>query len=153
MSYGLNDSQCNKFLGRSWRHISTNSTEPLGVMVLKSRGVFPEAHCYWIGVVALFGFILLSLDKPHAVLSKEASAKKQATETGEAVELLSTGKSYIGAANERLDNVLVNLTDQRGMVLPFEPLSVTSDKIRYAVDMPYCLCTQLDQFRSGLPSV
>ncbi|KAM5577760.1 hypothetical protein ABKV19_008213 [Rosa sericea] len=78
----------------------------------------------------------MTLDKPHAVLSKEALAKKQATKTGEAVELLSTGKSYIGAANERLDNVLGNLTDQRGMVLPFEPLSVTFDKLRYAVDMP-----------------
>lgn len=39
--------------------VPTNSTEPLGVMVLKSRGVFPEARWYWIGVVTLFGFILL----------------------------------------------------------------------------------------------
>ncbi|KAL6208157.1 hypothetical protein ACLB2K_019108 [Fragaria x ananassa] len=45
----------------------------------------------------------------------------------------------MGAANEtveRLDNVSVNLTSQRGMVLPFEPLSITFDEIRYAVDMP-----------------
>ncbi|KAM5564592.1 pleiotropic drug resistance protein 1-like [Rosa sericea] len=149
MSYGLNALAVNEFLGKSWRHVSTNSKEPLGIMVLNSRGVFPEARWYWIGVVALFGFILLfnflfilalqylePLDKPQAVLSKEALAKKQATETGEAIELLSTGKSYIGAANERLDNVSVNLTGQRGMVLPFEPLTITFDEIRYAVEMP-----------------
>ncbi|PRQ26833.1 putative sulfate-transporting ATPase [Rosa chinensis] len=149
MSYGLNALAVNEFLGKSWRHVSTNSKEPLGIMVLNSRGVFPEARWYWIGVVALFGFILLfnflfilalqylePLDKPQAVLSKEALAKKQGTETGEAIELLSTGKSYIGAANERLDNVSVNLTGQRGMVLPFEPLTITFDEIRYAVDMP-----------------
>ena len=36
-----------------------NSTEPLGIEVLKSRGFFPHAYWYWIGVGALIGFILL----------------------------------------------------------------------------------------------
>lgn len=36
-----------------------NSSEPLGVSVLKSRGVFPEAKWYWIGFGALIGYILL----------------------------------------------------------------------------------------------
>lgn len=34
---------------------------------------------------------------------------------------------------------------ERGMVLPFEPLSITFDEIKYAVDMPQVLaktCTQ-----------
>ncbi|XP_050366568.1 pleiotropic drug resistance protein 1-like [Argentina anserina] len=150
MSYGLNALAVNEFLGKSWRHVPTNSTEPLGVMVLKSRGVFPEASWYWIGVVALLGSILLfnvlfvlalqylePLDKPQAVLSKDALAKKQAIETGEAIELFPKRKSYsTGAANERLGHVSVNLTSHRGMVLPFEPLSITFDEIRYAVDMP-----------------
>lgn len=35
------------------------STEPLGVGLLKSRGIFLEAHWYWIGVGALIGYILL----------------------------------------------------------------------------------------------
>lgn len=42
----------------------------------------------------------------------------------------------VGVSNERLENVSVNLTCQRGMVLPFEPLSITFNEIRYAVDMP-----------------
>lgn len=36
-----------------------NETEPLGVVVLKNRGFFPDAYWYWIGVGALLGFILL----------------------------------------------------------------------------------------------
>lgn len=35
------------------------STESLGVMVLKSHGIFPEAHWYWIGVAALIGYTFL----------------------------------------------------------------------------------------------
>lgn len=39
--------------------IPPNSTEPLGVQVLKSRGIFPEAYWYWIGVGASIGYMLL----------------------------------------------------------------------------------------------
>jgi len=35
------------------------STEPLGVVVLKSRGFFTEAYWYWIGVGALIGFTVV----------------------------------------------------------------------------------------------
>lgn len=39
--------------------IPPNSTESLGVTLLKSRGFFPEARWYWIGVGALIGYVLL----------------------------------------------------------------------------------------------
>lgn len=39
--------------------VPSNSTEPLGVSVLKSHGLFPEANWYWIGVAALIGFMFL----------------------------------------------------------------------------------------------
>ena len=35
------------------------TTEPLGVTILKSRGIFPEAKWYWIGVGAMFGYMFL----------------------------------------------------------------------------------------------
>ncbi|KAK9946085.1 hypothetical protein M0R45_011564 [Rubus argutus] len=108
MTYGMNAMAVNEFFGKSWRNVPPNSTEPLGIMVLKSRGVFPEESWYWIGVVALFGFFVLfnflytlalqvlePLDKPQAVLSKEALAGKQAMKTGETIELSPTGKTSI----------------------------------------------------------
>lgn len=36
-----------------------NSTESLGVEVLKSRGFFTHASWYWIGAGALLGFVSL----------------------------------------------------------------------------------------------
>ena len=39
--------------------VLANSTETLGVAVLKSRGFLPHAYWYWIGVGAMVGFVLL----------------------------------------------------------------------------------------------
>lgn len=39
--------------------IHLQRTEPLGVIVLKLRGVFPEARWYWIGFAALVGYVFL----------------------------------------------------------------------------------------------
>ncbi|XP_057960203.1 pleiotropic drug resistance protein 1-like [Malania oleifera] len=161
MMYGQNAIAVNEFLGNSWRHVPPNSTEPLGVQVLKSRGVFPQAHWYWLGVGALIGYIFIfnflftvalsyldPLGKPQAIISEEILNEKIANKTGEIIELSSQGKSsseraesqrsvssrsfysIVGSINEAIRN------RKRGMVLPFEPLSISFDEIRYAVDMP-----------------
>ncbi|XP_059459725.1 pleiotropic drug resistance protein 1-like [Corylus avellana] len=154
LMYGQNAIAVNEFLGKSWRHVPPNSTEPLGVLVLKSRGVFPKADWYWIGVGALIGYIFLfnflftlalkylnPFGKPQAVLSKESLAERNADRTGDFIELSSRGKSspeegtgVRRSRSSRIDDSYENR--KRGMVLPFEPLSITFNEIRYAVDMP-----------------
>lgn len=39
--------------------VPNGSTESVGVSVLKSRGIFPEARWYWIGVGAIIGYTFL----------------------------------------------------------------------------------------------
>ncbi|KAF3447188.1 hypothetical protein FNV43_RR12368 [Rhamnella rubrinervis] len=162
LTYGQNAIAVNEFLGNSWRHIPPNQTEPMGILILKSRGIFTEAHWYWIGVGALIGYIFLlnflftlalkyldPLRKAQSVLSKEALAEKTANKTGEFIELSSTRKSSVERGNEsgrsisfrntstRVSNIIeTNQNKERGMVLPFKPLAITFDEIRYAVDMP-----------------
>ncbi|KAF8393290.1 hypothetical protein HHK36_021531 [Tetracentron sinense] len=142
MMYGQNAITVNEFLGESWRHVPPNSTEPLGVTVLKSRGIFHEAHWYWIGVA--FG-------KPQALLSEETLSEKHANRTGELIDLSSRERTSSresgdesrrrstssGSSSTRIDRIdEANQNRKRGMVLPFEPLSITVDEIGYAVDMP-----------------
>ncbi|XP_062163258.1 pleiotropic drug resistance protein 1-like isoform X3 [Alnus glutinosa] len=162
LMYGQNAIAVNEFLGKSWRHVPPNSSEPLGVLVLKSRGVFPQADWYWIGVGALIGYMFLfnflftlalkylnPFGKPQAVLSKETLAERNADRSRDFIELSSRGKSSPEEGTEvqrsvssmsssarvsRIDESYQN--KKRGMVLPFEPLSLTFDEIRYAVDMP-----------------
>ncbi|KAF8393289.1 hypothetical protein HHK36_021530 [Tetracentron sinense] len=164
MMYGQNAIAVNEFLGESWRHVLPNSTEPLGVTILKSRGIFPEAHWYWIGVGASIGYVFVfnflftlalsylnPFGKPQAVLSEETLSKKHANRTGELIGLSSRKRTSFrergdesrrrstssGSSSTRIDRIdEANQNRKRGMVLPFEPLSITFDEIRYAVDMP-----------------
>uniref|UniRef100_A0A2N9H7W4 ABC transporter domain-containing protein n=1 Tax=Fagus sylvatica TaxID=28930 RepID=A0A2N9H7W4_FAGSY len=157
MMYAQNALAVNEFLGKSWRHVPSNSTEPLGILVLKSRGVFTEPHWYWIGVGALIGYILIfnflftlalkyldPFGKPQAVISREALAETNANRTGEFIELPSRDRgneSRRSISSRTLSSRVSNLYDannnsNKGMVLPFEPLSITFDEIKYAVDMP-----------------
>ncbi|KAM1089332.1 hypothetical protein ACFX19_017321 [Malus domestica] len=168
MMYGQNAIAVNEFLGNSWSHVPPNSTESLGIMVLKSRGVFLEPYWYWLGVGATIGYIFLfnffytlalkflnPFGKPQAVLSKEALTEKLADKAGDSVELSSRGKNSSDSRNESRRSVSsrtlsarvgsiaeVNGNKKRGMVLPFEPLWITFDEIKYAVDMPQEMKTQ-----------
>ncbi|KAI8558577.1 hypothetical protein RHMOL_Rhmol04G0105600 [Rhododendron molle] len=163
MMYGQNALAVNEFLGTSWRNIPPNSTETLGVQILKSRGIFPEARWYWLGLgVTLAFFIAFQLlftlalaylnpfGKPQAILTEETLTERIAVKTGELVELASSGDITSGengsevrrsASSTSMATGVGSITDagqnrKRGMVLPFEPLSIIFEEIRYAVDMP-----------------
>ncbi|GMH11886.1 hypothetical protein Nepgr_013727 [Nepenthes gracilis] len=147
MTYAQNAISVNEFLGKSWRHAAPNSTESLGVAVLKSRGIFTEANWYWIGVGALIGFMFLlnfffslaltclsPFGKPQAILSEETLEEKKANLTGQAIELTSRESRKSSRRQGEIRQISQN--EKRGMVLPFQPLSITFDEIRYSVDMP-----------------
>ncbi|THU51833.1 hypothetical protein C4D60_Mb06t35210 [Musa balbisiana] len=155
------------------------SNESLGVRVLKSRGVFPEARWYWIGFGALVGYVLLfnalftlalsyldPFGKSQPPIAEETLKEKHINLTGEGLESSSRGRKSIdhsasksksrghaksmlskswraGSENgmRRRNSSLGSMKaafdqNRRGMVLPFTPLSITFDDIRYSVDMP-----------------
>ncbi|KAK0570618.1 hypothetical protein LWI29_004030 [Acer saccharum] len=142
--------------------IPPNSNESLGVTFMKSRGLFPQAYWYWIGVGATIGYVFLfnflfavalkyldPLGKPQSVLSEEALADKTAYKTGDSVELSSREKSLERGNESRRSTISsrtlsarvggfseASETRKRGMILPFEPHSITFDEIRYTIDMP-----------------
>nr|XP_007162612.1 hypothetical protein PHAVU_001G166000g [Phaseolus vulgaris]ESW34606.1 hypothetical protein PHAVU_001G166000g [Phaseolus vulgaris] len=137
MMYGQNAMVNNEFLAERWRHVLPNSTEPLGIEVLKSRGFFIQSYWFWIGVLVLIGYTLLfnfgyilaltylsTPGKQHAFISEELENNEQ------------NGGSNKGINAMRY--IKYNFTDHsiKGMVLPFEPHSITFDEVIYAVDMP-----------------
>ncbi|KAK3411001.1 hypothetical protein EUGRSUZ_J03024 [Eucalyptus grandis] len=118
LMYGQSAMVINELLGSSWDKIPLNSSsnEPLGIQVLKSRGFFTEAYQYWIGVGALFGFIILfnfGFSVALALLNRKSSRS---------------------ALAEFETTITVNR--KRGMVLPFEQYSISFDELTYSVDMP-----------------
>ncbi|XP_022756464.1 ABC transporter G family member 38 isoform X2 [Durio zibethinus] len=122
----------NEFHGGAWNKALNGTNESLGVAVLKSRGVFTSPNWYWIGLVALVGFIFLfngictlafayldQYGKSQAVFLSEESAEEDTIRTGKVEGV-----------------VAVHNYQERGLLLPFTPLSVTFENITYSVDMP-----------------
>ncbi|KAL0415301.1 UNVERIFIED_CONTAM: Pleiotropic drug resistance protein 1 [Sesamum latifolium] len=135
LMYAQNAIIVNEFTGNSWKKVIPYTNETLGVAVMKARGFLPEAHMYWIGVAALFGFTILfniafivaltylnPLGKDRTVIPKESDDNQNDNEMGEI--------SHVNANRE------ADQTKKRGMILPFEPYSISFNEIVYSVDMP-----------------
>nr|CAB3449304.1 unnamed protein product [Digitaria exilis] len=150
LMYAQNAIANNEFLGHSWDKIvdPATSNDTLGVQVLKARGIFVDPNWYWIGVGALLGYIMLfnilfvffldwldPLGKGQTVVSEEELKEKHVNRTGENVEMLQLGTDYQMSPNGRGEIIRAD-TRRRGMALPFTPLSITFDNIKYSVDMP-----------------
>ncbi|KAI3737596.1 hypothetical protein L2E82_27605 [Cichorium intybus] len=137
MMYAMNGIVVNEFLGNQW-DITWNNSDTglndttLGKVLITSGGFFAESYWYWISVAALVGFILvfnlcfalsLAFLDPFGKAQSNASAQSD-SDTG-AVELsaMTTG-----------DNA--PQPKKKGMILPFEPHSITFNDVKYSVDMP-----------------
>ncbi|CAH9086271.1 unnamed protein product [Cuscuta epithymum] len=136
LMYSQNAILVNEFKGHSWRKNATSSTGILGDVVVESRGFFAEAKWYWIGLGALLGYTIVfnicymlglqylnPYGKPQANVSDD-------NENGETSIVYSSNSLDQTAANG------VTETKKKGMVLPFEPYSLTFDNVVYSVDMP-----------------
>ncbi|KAI3737598.1 hypothetical protein L2E82_27606 [Cichorium intybus] len=137
MMYAMNGIVVNEFLGHQW-DISWNNSDTglndttLGKVLITSGGFFAESYWYWISVAALVGFILvfnlcfaLSLAFLDPFGKAQSNASTQSDSDTGAVELsaMTTG-----------DNA--PQPKKKGMILPFEPHSITFNDVKYSVDMP-----------------
>ncbi|KAI9106703.1 hypothetical protein K1719_022231 [Acacia pycnantha] len=161
LMYAQNAISVNEFLGHSWRKVVAGRNETLGVMVLKARGFFPEAYWYWIGTGALIGYTFLfnflytlslqylnPFGKAQAGLSQDKLMERNSSGYAELIEQSPKGKSSSERNIEEeaslsrrsfsssINDKKASRSGKRGMVLPFQPLSLTFDEIRYSVDMP-----------------
>ncbi|XP_030526169.1 pleiotropic drug resistance protein 1-like [Rhodamnia argentea] len=157
LMYGQSAIVINELLGSSWDKIplDLSSNEPLGIQVLKSRGFFTEAYRYWIGVGALFGFIILfnfgfslalallnPFGKSQTVKSLDPEGNDDVNGIGGSIQLQSQGSSHINGPGRSPRSTTAQpetaaaTNRKRGMVLPFEQHSITFNEITYSVDMP-----------------
>ncbi|XP_027344301.1 pleiotropic drug resistance protein 1-like isoform X1 [Abrus precatorius] len=154
LMYGQNALMVNEFLGNSWH----NATNNLGVQYLETRGFFTDSYWYWLGVGALVGFVFLlnlmfglalefldAFDKPQASITEdepEADNPNQGNVAEVELPRIGTLKSEhffkcLAESSGRGDSVVESSHGKKkGMVLPFEPHSITFDEIIYSVDMP-----------------
>ncbi|KAK4776338.1 hypothetical protein SAY86_005026 [Trapa natans] len=141
MMYGQTAIVVNEFLGNSWSHVPANSTEPLGIQVLKDHGFFTAPYMYWIGVGALFGYVIVfnllftlaltylnPLEVSQAVQSNDAKTSRgdAALSVGaERGEGLMRGNKHSPSSSSTRQKIAFNANGRRGMVLPFEQHYIT----------------------------
>jgi ABC-type multidrug transport system ATPase subunit/ABC-type multidrug transport system permease subunit len=144
MMYAMNAISVNELLGHSWSHSLPNQTETIGVQILVSRGLFPYAYWYWIGVGALLGFIVLTnigywlalayLD-PFGKSQGSVKEEEPTEQAAGSVELASQG--HVRNSSTGTEGLIEShQAKKKGMILPFEPHSITFDDVKYSVDMP-----------------
>ncbi|XP_071915847.1 pleiotropic drug resistance protein 2-like isoform X9 [Coffea arabica] len=127
MMYGQNAIAINEFLAERWSKPSNGSEPTVGKTILKDRGLFFTETWYWIGVGALFAFSLLFnvlFIGALTFLKRVQLAVRSAQENGNSI----VSETSIQTA--------------RGMVLPFQPLSLAFNHVNYYVDMPAEMKTQ-----------
>ncbi|GFY80937.1 pleiotropic drug resistance 4 [Actinidia rufa] len=145
LMYAQNAASVNEFLGHSWDKRAGNHTNlSLGKALLKARSLFPQSYWYWIGVGALLGYTVLfnilftifltylnPLGKRQAVVSEEELQERDKRKKG--------GEPVVIQLRQFLEHsgsLKGKCFEQRGMVLPFQPLSMSFSNINYYVDVP-----------------
>ncbi|XVE91137.1 hypothetical protein DITRI_Ditri20bG0130600 [Diplodiscus trichospermus] len=144
MMYGQNAIVMNEFLDKRWNAQNTDSrinATTVGQVLLKTRGFFTEEHWFWICIAALFGFsILFNIlftgaltylnplgDSEAVVVDQDESKNNKESSSGQNTEQV---RSSSDIAN------VVDRATRRGMVLPFQTLSLAFNHVNYYVDMP-----------------
>jgi hypothetical protein len=118
--------------------ILTGTRESLGTSILKSRGLFVQAKWYWIGLGALIGYIFVFNGLWTAAFTYfkcmlnffcalHDNCVNPANLSGDAPSKLYHQKRVMNDSQSSVNN--------RRVALPFAPLSLTFDNIRYSVDM------------------
>lgn len=157
MSYGQNAIAINEFLAKRWSSPNTDAqfTQPtVGKVLLQSRGFYTEDYWFWISVSALLGFsVLYNIlfiaaltflnplgDSNNFILGDDDSKTNssgqdvQGTSKGDDKEVQQTSSYGIRGT--------VDHTPKKGMLLPFQPMSLVFNHINYYVDMPAEMKTQ-----------
>jgi ABC-type multidrug transport system ATPase subunit len=143
MMYAQNAISVNEFLGHSWGKNVTSVGSPLGEVILKGFGLSTEGYWYWIGLGALFGYTVIfnllftlflkylnPIGTQQAVVSKDEAREMDKRRKGE--KIIVELRSYLRSDSYEATNT----KEQRGMVLPFQPLCMCFSNINYYVDVP-----------------
>ncbi|KAK7305391.1 hypothetical protein VNO77_43296 [Canavalia gladiata] len=128
LTYGQSAISVNEFTATRWMQQSVFGNDKVGFNILRGSSLPIEDYWYWIGLGVLIAYSLLfnnlvilalsylnPLQKPRAVILDEEEDSNEST----------TKPKSIGDDSKN-----------KGMILPFQPLTMTFHNVNYYVDMP-----------------
>ncbi|RLN39044.1 hypothetical protein C2845_PM01G44950 [Panicum miliaceum] len=135
LMYGQRAISVNEFSASRWSKVSVaGSNSTVGANVLTSHNLPTQDYWYWIGVGALLAYAVLfnALPKAQAMIPSDS---EETNATG--IDNVSSGHlvaEYNGRNYEYKGQTEGKLN--KGMMLPFLPLTMTFHNVNYFVDMP-----------------
>ncbi|CAI9105563.1 OLC1v1004508C1 [Oldenlandia corymbosa var. corymbosa] len=146
MMYGQNAIAINEFLSERWSTPTNGTENTVGKTLLRDRGLFTTETWYWICIGALFGFSLLfnvlfvaALTFLNPIGDTKAVIIEEEEEDNRTRAAASNSEGVQMAIRNAQGNGMTSATNNqasRGMVLPFQPLSLAFNHVNYYVDMP-----------------
>ena len=143
LNYGQRALSVNEFTATRWMETSALGNDLVGYNILKTFNLPIEDYWYWLGVGVLGLYTLLfnicttlalsylnPLKKPRAVIQNEDEDTKKSS-YGVDKGSGRSSKSTDGGENRN-----------KGMILPFQPLTMTFYNVNYYVDMPKAIRKQ-----------
>ncbi|CAI0544499.1 unnamed protein product [Linum tenue] len=128
LTYGQRAISVNEFAAERWQKMSAVGNITVGNNVLHQHSLPPEDYWYWIGLGVLVLFtVFFNLVVTAALKRAQTINPVDPSEEGSDNQLSKKTKAAEGH-DER--------TKQTGMILPFQPLTMTFSKVNYFVDMP-----------------
>ncbi|XP_019100821.1 PREDICTED: ABC transporter G family member 31 [Camelina sativa] len=128
LSYGQRAIAVNEFTATRWMTPSAISDTSIGFNLLKIRSFPTNDNWYWVGIAVLIGYAVLFNNVVTLALAYLNPLRK-----ARAVVL--------DDPNEETKYALMSDSNQgksekKGMILPFQPLTMTFHNVNYYVDMP-----------------
>ncbi|KAI5058624.1 hypothetical protein GOP47_0026794 [Adiantum capillus-veneris] len=164
LTYAQNAISVNEMLAPEWGRDIGNNTS-LGVKVLKNHDIPAEGYWYWLGTGVLLGMaILFNVLFTIALAHIKAPGRSQATISKETHRQIL--RSHEGTKGEKEGRIFqkdykipehckgvqlstaysspakvaadthIKVAKEKGMTLPFQPLTISFCDINYSVDMP-----------------
>ncbi|KAK6285958.1 hypothetical protein POUND7_012137 [Theobroma cacao] len=131
----------NEFLAPRWQKVST-SNATLGQQVLSKRGLNFSDYYYWISIAALIGFwMIFNIGFTFALSLLKSPGSSRAIISHERFSYLKGKEDLTDRVQEKelpsVDSLkAVPETKTMGMVLPFEPITISFENVQYFVDTP-----------------
>eukprot|EP00253_Pinus_taeda_P036215 PITA_36215 len=145
LSYAQNAVAVNEFLATRWQ----KPNYEIGVKLLKSGGFFTESYWYWISLAAVVGFVIIlnilftlalhyldPLGKPQAIVADDVLEENQEREMQSLPLKGSNSFSPPHPPPQHKSETSEPMVKTKGMILPFQPLSLAFQDVNYYVDMP-----------------
>ncbi|XP_073062087.1 ABC transporter G family member 31 isoform X2 [Primulina eburnea] len=130
LSYGQRAISVNEFTATRWMERSTAGNITLGNTVLQLHSLPSERYWYWLGVGVLLAYALFFNITVTLALTFLEPMKKSQT-------IVSQDHDLVNSASNGMD-----AKTKKGMILPFQPLTMTFHNVNYFVDMPKEMSSQ-----------